>query len=292
MFGRHSRAINLQQPLNRSAPLARGLVGLWLPLNSGPFSGGARLLDLCRNNHAALVGGATWGGGLQRPGASATLVLDGSDDYASVPDSADLEFDGAATDWSIGICFRRKTHDTNDGLIAKKLSVASTDPGYAFMMGDGSDLPNFLWHDSGASFRELTATTAITDPAIWYDLAVTYSLSETRGRLFVNGVQEATDNIADIGDCSNAQPLNFGVSAGATNPGNIDIAYVFLYHRLMTAEDLVEFRLESLRGYPTLLNRLRLPWLDVPAAAGGGGGDLLLRMMGEGLYASSGGNAV
>jgi len=263
-------AIDVAQPLNRRSHFARGLVGLWLPINQPPFIGGARLFNMCGLNHADLVGGPTWTGGGSLVGSRAALVLDGSDDYASVPDADILDFDGAATDWSIGICFRRKTHDTNDGILSKKAGTSSASPGYSVMTTDGGDQAFFTFHDTGASERIFFSATTFNDSARWYDLTVTYSLAETRGRMFVDCIQEYTDNISDIGDCSNAEPLNFGVEAGATNAANIDIAYVYLFHRLLAAEDQVALREELRRGCPNLLNRVRRYLaFDTTVAAGG-----------------------
>jgi hypothetical protein len=246
----HGRPVNYSQPINRQHPYVAWMRGFWLPLPGRSLS---ILEDLSgRRNHGTMTGGASYSGGID---GFPAVYLDGSDDYVSVADNSALEFT-AAEDWTFIVKFRRKTHDTNDGIISKKQSTSTTHPGYYLTLGDGSDIASWTWHDSDGSFRGVGSTTAFNDTARWYNVAVTFSLSETRGRFYLDGVQEGTDNIADIGDCSNAQPLLFGADPGGASPANIDISHVAIFNRLFTDSDLKAWNAFAKVGFPGLVNRL------------------------------------
>ena len=93
--------VDLSNPINYSHPLAKGLVGFWLPLPS--LAGGMKLYDLTRyRNHGTLTNMDPRTDWVQTERGIA-LDFDGNDDFVEIGDQPLLRFTGDFTLTWLGI---------------------------------------------------------------------------------------------------------------------------------------------------------------------------------------------
>jgi hypothetical protein len=247
------KLIDLGNPVERAHPMNRGLVGWWLPLPN--TVGGTRLWEIMHpgTDTGTLTSGAGWA-----PGTNGfqAVAFDGTDDYVSVSDNTDFDLAGVTTGtgYAFACWFRRLTHDTNDAPACKRGGTALADVGWDMMMTDGGDILTVTVSD-GTNSRGANSLTAFNDSSRWYHVLWTHTTAG-RGRLYVNGKREFDDNWPDIDDCSNAQPLLFGIGPASSSPFNGRMTDVRIWQRgFDTDEDAWAYYDQSRRGNPDLLRR-------------------------------------
>jgi hypothetical protein len=188
-----------------------------IPLGEDPSGSSPQALDWVTETNRGASAGSMVGADVVAGQFGEGWDLDGSDDLITVADHADLDFNASVSDYTFEIINKRNSHNTNDGLASKKASPTTvTDPGWNMMFSDGGDLL-YLTMQDGADTKALQSMTIFNDGE-FHEIAWTYSLSETRARLYVDGVQEMDDNISIIGDCSNADSLRIGAEGGGSSP--------------------------------------------------------------------------
>ena len=163
----------------------------------------AAALDKSASAHAvsALNGVATSTASPAR--GSGSVVFDGTDDFLSIPDSADFEFGSGA--WVIDTWMNTNSTGSNHGLLRKHADAGNT--GINWLLGD-NHLGWYYSHGGGVSFVDYST---ISRASGWHHLALTYDGSKLR--LFYDGTLVSTtalslnipDNTAPfiIGDASN-----------------------------------------------------------------------------------------
>lgn len=184
--------------LNRSHPLVRGLVGLWL-FNEGA---GSLLFDHTRNGNNGTISQATWDGG--RRGHA--LSFDGVNDYVVGPYWQLL--------FSVSICtisvWLYPTDNSGTGTYSYELPSAISDTNDDFWISNGA---------VGGSDRIWVATWGPGGPAEnIHDIGITYSVNQWIHVVMVheNGTLYAYKNGALVGSTAagniyNANnPINFG----------------------------------------------------------------------------------
>ena len=166
--------------------------------------GDGDLLDKSVSAHtvSALNGVATSTASPAR--GSGSVVFDGTDDFLSIPDSADFEFGSGA--WSIDTWMNTNSTGSNHGLLRKHADAGNT--GINWLLGDNHLGWFYYSHGGGVSFVD---NSTISRASGWHHLALTYDGSNLR--LFYDGTLVSTtalslnipDNTAPfiIGDASN-----------------------------------------------------------------------------------------
>lgn len=252
--------ILLSDPVNRSAPLNRGLVGWWIVLPGWQGTGGIRFPNITgTKNHGTLSGftlTTAWRGNRGRPGGWGSLLYDGSNDLVSIGESSKFTF-GTTTPFSCGLWMRTTT--TSIVALVTNWRV-SGNPGWAMRMGDGAagTVGMFMSNAAGSALKGRRGSTTVNDGA-WHHAAFSYDGSDTAGgvSIYIDGKTQSHTNIGTSATgalASTAMQLashdNFALNRF---PGDMDD--VRLYDRNVSAGEWAQLYHASKRGYPNELNR-------------------------------------
>jgi glucose/arabinose dehydrogenase/PKD repeat protein len=165
---------NLIASFTESAPaLPPGLAAAY---NFNEGSGTTAADRSGNNNTATLVGGATFGAGMY----GSALLLDGTNDYFTVPNSTSLDISGTA--FTLALWINPQPIEENDSVVLGKFWNASgmTPPYYQYglELGDG-DEPHFYFGTSsgGLLAAEMSTTLAFGQ---WTHLAITFDGASVR----------------------------------------------------------------------------------------------------------------
>ena len=247
MYRLPPNAINLGQPVNRSAPLNRGLVAWWLAIPQRMQ--GNRFLDLCGVSHGVLRSGPLWSSPLGRPGGLGSIFFDGVNDDILAPTisiAADISF----SLWAKIVAY------SGQGFFIQKGPVNSQ---WA------------LYYD--ISFIRITGGSATTysvaapSNGVWHHFVGT--ISGTTGTIYIDGISAGSGTITAIANGSGSICIG-SFDGGYYISGNLDD--VRLYNRILSASEAWQLYNASRTGYRNELNRTRRPIAMEAAAAGAVGG--------------------
>ena len=189
-------------------------------------------------NSGVLSGDAGWV--TSRTGMGHALNLDGTGDYALVPDDASLDITSNITlaAWvkpgKLGTQYLVKKATMN-GIGGYELSLS--DPGKAFV--------RFNQIPSGNTYRLDSLTSYPTTGNIWMHLAATYDGSYIR--IYVNGVQDNISIlISGLSIATNSLDLGIGADSIGGTPFQGQMDDVRVYNRALSLEDI-----QDLVGAPT-----------------------------------------
>jgi hypothetical protein len=160
--------------INRSHPLARGLLAAWYVLPG--MASGNKLHDLAGNNHGTLTNGPTWRGN--------ALSFDGTNDYVDFGDALDM----GLRDWTSSLWF--KTTDTNAALINKSFYGAAAGRWWTAIASGVVE----LGFDYGTAVSVTTASAAYTDGR-WHCVTSVYD-RDGSATLYLDGIARASTSIA------------------------------------------------------------------------------------------------
>jgi hypothetical protein len=198
--------------LNKSHPLANGLVGCWL-MNEGS---GNKVYDLSGNGNTGTITGAVWTAG--RTGNALKFT---DDDYVTISQSVI-----SSTEFSI-IGWEYSEGSTNVGYFLGD----STDPANLYLRRQAADPGNYA---GGIGDQEFAAF-AVSRNA-WHQFAYTHT-SAGIGLIYVDGVFKA--NLAAASNFTSLQSnLYIGDRADLARSfeGLLDIIYI--YNRALTASEI------------------------------------------------------
>jgi hypothetical protein len=255
--------IDWENPLNIDHPLAQGMSGLWIPGGEGPLYGVPKLYDLAGNNHGVLTPagptGPTWDS-RSHVGGFGSVRTTGTE-YISFGQSA--AFHSASTTW-MWSC-------TPSVLANEKMMLCARDGGGTRLQTQLQATGALAWWN-GVSF-DLTAGGFFVANETTH-VAITFVSGAGSFGLYRNGVLFSTP----------AYP--FGGTTlrecywGATNTGSVyankfegRVNGIQILDRALSASEVWHLYQESLKGYPTLLNRVR-PRRFFFQSGGGGAIDL------------------
>jgi len=215
--------------LNRSHPLSRGLVGLWL-FNEGS---GNKVFDLSGNNQS---------GTLQADahfdiGKFGSLIgFDGTGDYISVVTNNDIG-NGSYT-----VVARVQTGadvTSQTRIILGKRNTANKYPFQLeineYVVGK-TQLDNSRW-DGGAGFEScLSGTDCIANTDYW----VAGTWDGTNLKVYVDGILKNTVDASALGDSSTTDNYSIGAreKSGSELYWDGKIYYVYLYNRALSASEV------------------------------------------------------
>ena len=198
--------------------------GIW-PMDDGS---GMTVHDVSGlGNDGILSGNPTWVTG-QIGGA---LHLDGTGDYALVPDDPSLDITGAIT---IAAWVRPEKQATQ--YLVKKATQGVTDGYELSLASSGLLFVRFNQHTSADTYRINSATSYPTDGTTWIHIAATYD--GTTMKLYVNGAQESGDKAGPSAITSNALPLGIGAQSDGGTPLQGALDDVRLYAGALSAAEI------------------------------------------------------
>ncbi len=246
MLGESLADVDLSSPINLAHPLARGLVGFWLPLPS--LSGGMKLYDLSRyRNHGTLSN------------------MDPRTDWVNTERGIALDFDGTDTS-VVGANFgiTSSTQYTIIG-IARKEGAFPTGYGTLANVGGATRYAQIYLLATNTTLYNFSHVYAAL-PSGWDDgdfhfFACTKPSGSSPGAesLFFDGLRLAASYTTDAYSSADTA-LRFGASSAIDHEWNGSILAIALFFSVLADEEIRNFYLESLRGFPTLLNRRRRWW--------------------------------
>lgn len=244
--------------INRSHPLARGLVGCWKVMPQR--RGGVTWRDLCGRNNGTLTNASTptaWSGDTYR-GGFGSIAFDGSDDYVNVPDGFTRTISGlvqfSVTLWLKGNSF------ANSPLIYTIPIGGGGDYGFLETNSTGTRLDWGVRNVSLSqnSFRAYTCSVA----SGWHHVALVKTAAGDNGNVYLDGVLQTSYTGVLYDNPSVSSDIIFGKysTAGLEFNGNIDD--VRFYDRALSADEAKAIYREP----GAILNYRRAFW-DVPASA-------------------------
>lgn len=241
--------------LNKSHPLARGCVGFWLAVPGYNGFGSNKWLD---------ISGYGLHGTLTDMDPATAWVGDGP-----VGGFGNIAFNGVDNQIDAGTTTLPSTNHTIAAWVYKR-SGGDTFPMIVSRIVSGSDRLEFmLWSGGtqlnyGVNGNNKTGSDSIgTD--VWRHVVVTYD--GVNVRFYIDGVEDSGGPLSETLSPSNAQPTNFGGRGKSFNL-NASISNVDMWRRVLSGREVRSLYLESLRGYPNLLNRVPRRTCSVPVAGG------------------------
>lgn len=241
--------------INRSHPLARGLVGCWKVMPQR--RGGVTWRDICGRNNGTITNASTptaWSGDTYR-GGYGSIAFDGSDDYVNVPDGFTRTISGlvqfSVTLWLKGNSF------TNQPVIYA-MTTGTGDLGVLETNSTGTELWWAVRSTAAAQFSARIYTSSVASG--WHHVAMVKTAAGDNGNLYLDGVlQTSYTGTLDNNPSSSGANVFFGkyASAGLEFNGNIDD--VRFYDRALSADEAKAIYREP----GAILNYRRAFW-DVP----------------------------
>jgi hypothetical protein len=214
--------------------LRRGLVAEYLFASDARDTSG-------EGNNGTLTNGATVSSGI--------LVLDGANDYVSVPDAPELRVD----QFSIVAWVRPSTPGTADRTVAAKFGGGTINKRGFLLYALYSASPQ-AWAiqvaTDGAGTNSSQYRFGVPPGSGWAHVVATWDRTQSagqRGKLYVNGASQATTSIpfdAGVGAAPFGSDVAFTIGAILTNPSPTaalpwkgDLDDVDLYNRVLTAAE-------------------------------------------------------
>jgi hypothetical protein len=220
---------NAQAGLNfqssQEGTLSNGLVGYW-PFDGNDISGTSAIDRSGQGNNGTLTNGPTVTEGRSGQG----LSFNGSNQYATVPDSAALDI-GTATTFSVWVKPTTTTFTGGSAIVFRKWSSGAEDKYVS--LTDGGNIGFYLYNAFGGS--ELIATSSFSANA-WTHIVGRYDGSVAE--IYANGIKVASKSASgDVAD--GAGVLTIGRNPdGLVNyfPGSIDEPRI--YNRALSASEI------------------------------------------------------
>lgn len=228
-------AIITGDPLNRSHPLARGLVSFWLPL---PNIQGSRLFDYAGGNHGTLTNGPTWTTGENGFGA---VSLDGSDDHIVGTNTFGVSGTVAVAVYP--------DFDGSDGNFRYLLDTS----GSRTLLARASSSQNCIWYVNGTEVADGTPLAGLLNYRTWTHLLFTWTGSVQRfyknGRLF-------DSRSASVGS-SSGSTLYLGQRFSGSERWLGRVGHYAEWPRVLSDSDAAGWYDQTRRGFPDVLRRTR-----------------------------------
>jgi hypothetical protein len=220
--------------INRSHPLARGLVAAWYVLPG--MASGNRWYDLAGNNHGTLTNGPEWRGG--------ALNLDGTDDYVEVAAHSSLALGSTGSPMTASVWVNRRSSGPEEGPLWAfgrfYIRLNTNGGGDAGLWGKGAAITGLLLN-------------------VWQHICFTFDGNASL-RAYVNGVANGT-NLSDSSIASGSPSVLIG-SRPAVSYFDGHLNDVRIYNRALSPGEV--------RGIYTnplaIFNRIETPRVRIAAA--------------------------
>ena len=235
--------VDLSNPVNQRSSLNNGLVGWWHVLPQ--WNAGGVWRDLRGRSNATLTNGPVW--------RTDGLSFDGTNDYASA--AIDLSsFD------KITVSFRMyvASFTTADGLALEYTANFNSKDGFNFNPNDNTGVISFGYTKAAGTYwlDSFTRPSA----AAWHHYVITLDRANRVNTASVDGVSQSVSTYfhdATAGGTFANSTLYFSSRAGTSLYGACRLNDVRIHGRLLSAAEIKSLYVESLRGSPATLNRVR-----------------------------------
>ena len=243
-----NRGIPRVGAINRSHPLATGLAAFWYGIPGR--NGGSQLYDLAGKYNGALSGDARWQGN--------RLAFDGNDDYVNFGDVLNV----GLSDFTVRVV--AATTGSDFSLLAKSRAAQAT--GRWYLLYTGGAMLAQITDPSVSALGPTWTTTSILDGAP-HCITATFSRSGN-ATIYSDGVIQMASTIAAFSavDLTTTYPLLMGKYnntdgsvSGNILPLNGTISSAAMWMRCLSPTEVMADYRESRAGFPTLLNRVRVP---------------------------------
>jgi len=231
----------LANPLNRQHPLARGLLS-FVTVLPGRF-GGPSAYDLTDGTAFTLGSAATWRDSIQRSGAWNFSGGAGSQ-ILSTAAKFSLSSVSIGKNWSASVWYR---------------TTASTASSYAFMSlgGASSAIIALVSNTTSLSFVTMGTNNAFSgafkNDGKWHNFTATWNGTTVFG--YQDG--QLLGSAAQSAAATACAQLIIGSRYSGSFLMNGDIDAPMLWRRPLTPNEVFQVYQEGLRGFPTLLNRVK-----------------------------------
>lgn len=257
--------IDAGNPLNEDHPLARGLLAWWLTLPQLGM-GGDVLRDLSARYHGTFTNiaqPATATSGWNRTtryGGFGQIFFDGLNDYVALGTTLDV----SSVPFTLAGWIYPASNYNSDyrGVLTKGNSWVATDMRFAWTSLTGTGAVRLAQEGSDITFSYNPPLTT------WTHIALVAASGGTS--LYVNGILQESLGVFTLGTGGATNATIGFTSNGIEDPFSGAIDDVRIYTRALTAPTVLALYLNSLLGYPGLLNFLPVGrQYGVTSAAGG-----------------------
>jgi len=205
-------------------PLAHGLVGAWLFAERG---GTATRDTSGYTNTGTLTNGPVWGTGLFGPHLTFAAA---SSRYVSIGNVSSVDMSSTA-----GFTLSAWIRFTNTGSY-KEIIGKGVNTDYEIMVDNGQKI---LFSNNAGGYKQMLSVATISVNT-WYHIAGVKSYADTTGRIYINGVLNATSTSMGGAAANSSNPLLIGARTTGTPTlfFNGDIAGAMVWNRPLTARDV------------------------------------------------------
>lgn len=256
-----SDEVDWSNPVVREHPLMRGCGLFAVPLPG-------RMVDLLgryRGTYTSMVPSTSTGlkSAFGRPGGSASLQLDGSNDYVTFGSSfngAMSTIGAASQSMSVAAWFKTTTSGVYANIIDKGASSTSRQFQLFFNTGDGKLR---FQHYSGSSPWPYIDAAGLYNDGKWHHVVAVRDCTNSVMKIYIDGRDDGTtgSNSNINNDYSATSSIDIGNNRNAMTaffPGYIDEVMIWP-SRALTAADVRQLYHQSRRGWPEVLRRTQRP---------------------------------
>lgn len=211
--------------LNRSHPLAKGLVGCWV-FNECT---GETVFDLSGNGNNGTITGADW----------CADGLDFSNDYISIPS---LDFNANTKDYTLVISFSRDKSTTYEYLFDQR---DANDDGFNLRFVNG-----YIW--SQLNGYDAKSSSTITDTNT-HQAAASMD-RDGNGQIYIDGVADGTSVALNSEAMSITSGLCIGKSTFEPDFFDGQIYYAYIYNRALAASEVAELNADPYQMFKRAIN--------------------------------------
>jgi hypothetical protein len=196
------------------------------PRNSKSYPGsGSLVYDISGNSQVAtLVNGATV--------SNNSMVFDGVNDSASIPNNSLLSFTGSTATFTVEILMRLNTYKDTAMICSKGDSLTISQNSYGFI-GTSASL-YFQVSDGSSTINSAALNTSSFLTGTWGHLVGV--LDSTNLRLYLNGAEVGSSTVRSINSFSNSSPFYI---TSPTYSMNGSIALVRVYNYALAPSDVL-----------------------------------------------------
>jgi len=238
--------VDWQQPISDD-PLYSGLVAAYHAADALSYGGRVWKNLVSNQYHGTLTGGPTWSG-KSPPGGAGSLKFAGSNQYVNLGNYAALQPP------KITVATRVKADSISGHSIAGNDYPLNTNKGWSILGFFGTD----IYWDIGLGGTGLRCNSNYAvGLGKWAQIVGTYDGAVSR--LYFNTVEVDTASGAGSISPTTANATALGLIPGLGLPMLGNMSEFLVYSRALSPSEVHALYLDSLRGYPRLLNRFSFP---------------------------------
>ena len=208
------------------------------------------VLDETANNHDGTLYGPIYTASGKFGGS---YTFDGVDDYIDIPDSASFDFTGGDT-FSISIWFK-STGTTSDRQFFVSKYTGGSAPGYYLDYSGSGGTPieafRLIIYDDVDTTAGILTTGSLSShiDGAWHHLVAVFDgASSSNSKMYIDGAEEATGQINQTGNFSNAESLYIGDYVVSNIPFKGDLDDIAIFDKPLSASEVYELYSRGAKG--------------------------------------------